>query len=377
MGPLKGMKVVEIGSIGPGPFCAQMLSDMGADTIRIDRKGNGDGPFGDKYNVMHRGRRSVAVDLKNPQGVETVLKLIEKADALVEGFRPGVTEKLGIGPVVSLRRNQKLIYGRMTGWGQDGPLAETAGHDINYISLSGALHTIGSKDQPPVPPLNLVGDFGGGGMLLAFGIMCGIFEAQKSGRGQVIDASMVEGSAVMMNMFMGLKAAGIWSEKRESNFLDGGAHFYGCYETADGKWVSIGSIEPQFYALLLKHAEITDPDFNNQMDMQQWPALKDKLTTLFKSKTRDEWCTIMEGTDICFAPVLSMSEAAKHPHNVARNTFIEVDGVMQAAPAPRFSRTKPGIPDPPPAPGERGQLALRDWGFSEEEIESLQTSDII
>lgn len=376
MGPLKGMKVVEIGSIGPGPFCAQMLADMGADIIRIDRKGQG-AMVQDKYNVLHRGRRSVAIDLKSSDGVDAVLKLIEKADALIEGFRPGVTEKLGIGPVVSLKRNPKLVYGRMTGWGQDGPLAEAAGHDINYIALSGALHCIGKEGEPPPPPLNLIGDFGGGGMMLAFGIMCGLFEVQKSGKGQVVDASMVEGSAIMMNLFYGFLAAGGWSEAKGTNLLDGGAHFYQCYETLDQKWVSVGSIEPQFYALLLKHAGISDADFQNQMDMQKWPGFKNKLAEVFKQKTRDEWCEIMEGTDVCFAPVLSMSDAIRHPHNEARKSFIEIDGVLQPAPAPRFSRTKPDIPNPPPSSGEHNVSALKDWGFSMDEIEALKKAEAI
>ncbi len=377
MGPLKGIRIVEIGSIGPGPFCAQMLADMGADVIRVDRKGAAGDQIGGKFNILHRNRRSVTVDLKKPEGVETVLRLVEKADALIEGFRPGVTERLGIGPVVSLKRNPKLVYGRMTGWGQDGPLAEAAGHDINYIALSGALHAIGLNDQAPVPPLNLVGDFGGGGLILAFGIVCAILETRKSGKGQIIDTSMVDGSAALMGMFFGFHAAGVWSEKRGVNLLDGGAHFYGTYETADGKWVSIGSIEPQFYKLLLEHAGIEDPAFDNQMDFQKWPELKEKLAAIFKTKTRDEWCEIMEGTDVCFAPVLSFSEVQQHPHNAARKTFIEVDGVVQPAPVPRFSRTKPEVKMGPPAPGEHNESALSDWGFQEDEIKSLIDAEVI
>lgn len=377
MGPLKGIKIVEIGSIGPGPFCAQMLADMGADVIRIDRRGTRGEMIGDKYNILHRNRRSVTVDLKKKEGVETVLKLIEKADALIEGFRPGVTERLGIGPVVSLKRNPRLIYGRMTGWGQDGPLSEAAGHDINYISLSGALHAIGGKDQNPVPPLNLVGDFGGGGLILAFGVVCALLEVKRSGKGQVIDASMVDGSAALMGMFYGFHAAGGWSDKRGTNMLDSGAHFYGTYETADGKWVSVGSIEPQFYRLLLKHAGIDDPAFENQMDMQKWPDLKEKLAAVFRTKTREEWCEIMENTDVCFAPVLSFSEVRDHPHNAARKTFIEVEGILQPAPAPRFSRTKPEVKMGPPAPGEHNESALKDWGFQEEEIKALIKNEVI
>lgn len=377
MGPLKGMKIVELGGIGPGPYCAQMLADMGADIIRVDRKGSGGNGIGDKFNVLHRSRRSIAVDLKKPQGVETVLKLIEQSEALIEGFRPGVMERLGLGPDVCLKRNPKLVFGRMTGWGQDGPMANAAGHDINYIALSGALHAIGRQGEPPVPPLNLVGDFGGGGMFLAFGIMCGVYEARNSGQGQVVDAAMVDGAASLMNMFLGLYAAGGWSNEKGTNLLDGGAHFYDTYETSDQKWISIGSIEPQFYALLLKHAEIEDPDFLNQMDMTKWPELKEKTATLFKTKTRKEWCDIMEGTDICFAPVLNFDEAFNHPHNVERKTFVTVDDVIQAAPAPRFSRTKPEIQGPPPSPGEHNEQALKDWGFSEDEIEALKSLDAI
>ena len=310
MGPLEGVKIIEIAGIGPGPFCAMMLSDMGADIIRVDRKGN---PGMGKMDILNRGRRSVAVDLKNPDGVEMVLKLIEKADALQEGFRPGVMENLGLGPDVCLKRNPKLVYGRMTGWGQEGPMAMAAGHDINYISLSGALHAIGNNGCKPVPPLNLVGDFGGGGMLLAFGIACGLFEAQKSGKGQVIDAAMVDGSAALMTMMYGMKAMGVWTEERGTNMLDTGAHFYDTYETADGKYISLGSIEPQFYALLLKLGEIDDPEFQHQLDRDKWPGLKEKITAIIKTKTRDQWCDIMRGTDVCFAPVLSMEEAIHDP----------------------------------------------------------------
>ncbi len=377
MGPLKGMKIVELGGIGPGPYCAQMLADMGADIIRVDRKGSAGNGIGEKFNVLHRSRRSIAVDLKNPKGVEAVLKLIEQADALIEGFRPGVMENLGLGPDICLERNPKLVFGRMTGWGQSGPMSKAAGHDINYIALSGALHAIGRQGEPPVPPLNLVGDFGGGGMLLAFGIMCGVYETRNSGKGQVVDAAMVDGAASLMNMFCGIYASGGWSNDKGTNLLDGGAHFYDTYETSDGKWISLGSIEPQFYALLLKHAEIEDPDFANQMDMTKWPDLKEKTKKIFKAKTRDEWCKIMEGTDICFAPVLNFDEAYTHPHNVERKTFVDVDGVTQAAPAPRFSRTEPEIQGPPCGPGQHNEEALKDWGFSGDEIEALQSQDAI
>jgi len=376
MGPLKGVKVVEVGGIGPGPFCAMMLSDMGADIIRIDRKGH-KGRVEPKYEILHRGRRTIGMDLKKSQGVETVLKLVEKADALQEGYRPGVMEKLGLGPNECLKRNPRLVYGRMTGWGQEGPLSQAAGHDINYIALAGALHTIGRPGENPVPPLNLVGDFGGGGMLLAFGIVCGLNEAQKSGRGQVVDAAMVDGASALMAMFYGLRASGFWTDRRGENFLDGGAHFYDTYETADDKWISVGSIEPQFYALLLKHAGIDDPEFQGQFDRDKWPQFKKTITKIFKSKTRDEWCEIMDGTDVCFGPVLSMEEAPKHPQNVARNTFVEVEGVIQPGPTPRFSRTKPEIQGPSLMSLEHTESALADWGFTQEEIQALRTSDVI
>ncbi|MFH2130287.1 MAG: CaiB/BaiF CoA-transferase family protein [bacterium] len=377
MGPLAGMKVVELGGIGPGPFCAQMLADMGADIIRIDRKAPSAVAQETQYEVLHRNRRSVVVDLKNPAGVQTVLRLVAKAEALIEGFRPGVMERLGLGPDVCFKQNPALTYGRMTGWGQDGPLSKAAGHDINYISLSGALHAIGRKGEKPAIPLNLVGDFGGGGMLLAFGIMCGVYEARNSGQGQVVDASMVEGAAALSGMFYGLYASGFQSNQRGTNLLDGGAHFYDTYETADGKWISIGSIEPQFYALLLKHTGIEDEAFQNQMAIDHWPEWKEKLTAIFKTKTRDQWCDIMEGTDVCFAPVLSFAEVQDHPHNKARKSFIDVNGVLQPAPAPRFSRTQPEMRYPPPRKGEHNESALMDWGFQKEEIETLKSDQVI
>ncbi|MBW1709381.1 MAG: CoA transferase [Deltaproteobacteria bacterium] len=377
MGPLNGVRIIEIAGIGPGPFCAMMLADMGADIIRVERMGQYAARTDVKYQVLNRGRRSVAMDLKKPEGVESVLKLIETADALFEGFRPGVMERLGLGPDVCLERNPRLVYGRMTGWGQEGPLSKAAGHDINYIATTGALGAIGRQGGNPVPPLNLVGDFGGGGMLLAFGIACALYETQKSGQGQVVDAAMVDGSAALMAMFYGLKAGGAWIDQLGKNFLDTGSHFYDTYETSDGKWVAVGSIEPQFYALLLKHTGIDDPGFQQQMDRTKWPKFKEKMTAVFKTKTRDEWCEIMEGTDVCFAPVLSMNEAMAYPHNVARNTFVEIDGVPQQAPAPRFSRTKPEIQGPPPTPGEHTESALRDWGLSSEEIKSLKEAGAI
>jgi len=375
MGPLKGIKIVEIAGIGPGPFCAMMLADMGAEVIRVDRlsaKG-----AGSRTDVYLRGRRSIAVDLKHPAGVEAVLRLIEQADALVEGFRPGVMERLGLGPERCLERNPRLVYGRMTGWGQTGPLKDVAGHDINYIALSGALHAIGHRGEKPVPPLNLLGDFGGGGMMLAFGIVCGILEARQSGKGQVIDAAMTDGSAALMAIIYQMKAAGRWNNHRESNMLDGGAHFYDAYECADGKYVAIGSIEPQFYALLLETLGIDDPAFQNQMDARRWPELKARLSAVFKSRTRDEWCAVMEGTDVCFAPVLDLDEAPRHAHNVARGTFVEIEGVTQPAPAPRFSRTAPAIQSPPAIAGEHTEEVLADWGFSADEIGALKHNGAI
>lgn len=376
MGPLEGVKIIEVGGIGPGPFCAMMLSDMGAQVIRIERKGHV-ALTEPKFDVMMRNRRSVSINLRKPEGVSAVLKMVEQVDALQEGFRPGVIEKLGLGPNACLERNPRLVYGRMTGWGQEGPLARVAGHDINYISLSGALHTFGRKGEKPVAPLNMVGDFGGGGMLLAFGMVCALFETQKSGQGQVIDAAMIDGSTALMAMIYGLRALGFWKDERGVNLLDSGAHFYDAYETADGKYISVGSIEPQFYALLLQHAGIDDPDFKNQLDLKKWPEFKEKITEIFKTKTRDQWCEIMEGTDVCFAPVLSLNEAPEHPQNKLRNTFIEVEGVRQPAPAPRFSRTISEIKNPPPKPGENTEEVLLDFGFSQKEIGALKTAEVI
>jgi alpha-methylacyl-CoA racemase len=377
MGPLKGVRIIEVGGIGPGPFCSMMLSDMGAEIVRVDRKGQVD-MVESKYNLLHRGRRAIGMNLKKPEAVDALLRMIERADALTEGFRPGVMEDLGLGPEVCLKRNPKLVYGRMTGWGQTGPLSRAAGHDINYIALTGALHCLGQRDRNPPPPLNLVGDFGGGGMLLAFGVACALYEAEKSGHGQVVNAAMVDGAAALMAMFYSMRASGVWTDKRQDNLLDGGAHFYDTYETKDGKYICVGSIEPQFYALLLKHTGLeNDPDFAVQMDRTKWRDLKEKITAVFKSKTRDEWCAIMEGSDVCFAPVLTLDEAVKHPHNVARKTFVEVDGVIQPAPAPRFSRTVPEIQKPPSAPGADTEAVLADWGFSSDEIRALKDKEAI
>ena len=366
-GPLTGLKVVEFAGIGPGPFCGMLLSDLGADVVRIDRKG---GRGGAPSDVTARGRRSVALDLKTPAAIEACLKLMEQADAVFEGFRPGVMERLGLGPDVALKRNPKLVFGRMTGWGQTGPYASAAGHDMNYIAITGALHAIGTADKP-VPPLNLVGDFGGGALYLAFGLLAGVIQARESGRGQVIDCAMSDGAASLMAMFYGFKASGAWKEERRQNLLDGGAHFYDTYQCSDGKWISIGSIEPQFYALLLEKTGITDPEFASQMDRSKWPQLREKLASAIAGKTQGEWCAIMDATDVCFAPVLDLDEAPKHPHNAARQTFVEVAGVIQPAPAPRFSATPGAIQSPPPAIGAHDREALGDWGFSIAEIDAL------
>ncbi|NNE96280.1 MAG: CoA transferase [Acidimicrobiales bacterium] len=376
MGPLAGIRIVELAGIGPGPFAAGLLSDMGATVIRVDRplSGRTDRPAVDTLN---RGRKSIAVDLKHPRGAEVVLGLVASADALLEGFRPGVTERLGIGPSECLEANPALVYARMTGWGQDGPYASVAGHDINYIALSGALGLLGRAGQSPVPPINLVGDFGGGAMYCAFGILCGILEAQRSGRGQVVDVSMVDGSAGLTNMMWGFKAMGLWSDERGVNMLDTGAHFYDVYECADGEYVSIGSIEPQFYAELLRLTELhDDPEFADQMSRHKWPALKARLAEVFAQKTRAEWCHIMEGSDVCFAPVLSLDEAAAHPHNVARGTFTSIDGVVQPAPAPRFERTPAAIQGPPVHPGTHTDEVLTLAGL-EDEIDSLRASGAV
>ncbi|MBT71489.1 MAG: carnitine dehydratase [Gammaproteobacteria bacterium] len=377
MGPLKGKRVIELQSIGPGPFCGMMLADMGAEIIRIDRSSSVDGS-GNPADILARGRKSIGVDLKNPDGVETVLKLIESADVLLEGFRPGVTERLGLGPDVCLERNPKLIYGRMTGWGQTGPMALAAGHDINYISLSGALHAIGPKDTNPTPPLNLVGDFGGGGMLLAFGIASALVETAETGKGQVVDAAMTDGSALLMNAIFGIMNAGNWTHDRSTNLLDGGAHFYGTYETKDGKYISIGSMEPQFYALLLEKTGLSnDPDFAKQMSREDWPSLRTRLEAVFLERTRDEWDEIMLGSDVCYAPILQFEEAASNPHNQERQTFVESSGVTQAAPAPRFSRTPAELPTPAVAPGNNTDEVLSSMGLSVDEIAVLKSSGAV
>ncbi len=380
MGPLQGVKVIELAGIGPGPFAAMMLSDMGATVIRVERAGavRGGDPADPPKDSLTRGRQSIGVDLKNPEGIETVLRLVEQADVIMEGFRPGVTERLGLGPDDCLARNPAIVYGRMTGWGQDGPYASAAGHDINYIALAGALESIGRAGDKPVPPLNLVGDFGGGGMFLAFGIACALFEAKQSGEGQVVDAAMVDGAATLMSMFWGMKAMGFWEPERGTNMLDTGAPFYDVYETSDGKFVSIGSIEPQFYAELLRLSGLGElDDFPNQMDRAKWPAMKITVEQLFKTKTRDEWCELMEHTDVCFAPVLTMEEATAHPHNVERGTFTEVGGVTQQSPAPRFSRTEAQIQGPASHPGQHTDQVLSDFGFDGAEVAKLRETGAV
>lgn len=378
-GPLTGYKIIEIAGIGPGPFAAMMLSDMGAEVIRVERvQAVRDTQSSNaNWDVMQRGRKNVAIDLKHVDGVEALLQLVEKADAMIEGFRPGVMERLGVGPDVCLARNKKLVFGRMTGWGQDGPYANAAGHDINYIALAGALAHFGRAGEAPVPPLNMVGDFGGGGMLLAYGVVCALLEAQRSGAGQVVDAAMVDGSAILMSMFWGFKNIGLHDENaRGTNMLDSGAHFYDVYKCSDGKYVSIGSIEPQFYAQLLQLTGLaSDAEFANQQDRTMWPKLKQRLTEVFATKTQAEWCKIMEGTDVCFAPVLTMSEAAKHPHNVARKTFIEIAGTTQPAPAPRFSRTVASLPTAPVGAGANTREVLQSWGI--QNVDELITRGVV
>jgi alpha-methylacyl-CoA racemase len=374
-GPLHGCKIIELAGIGPGPFAGMMLSDMGAEVLRVDRAqavpDEGRPPVSD---VLGRGRRSVGVDLKHPEGRETVLRLVERADALIEGFRPGVTERLGIGPDDCLARNRRLVYGRMTGWGQEGPYAAMAGHDINYIALSGTLSMIGRAGQPPTPPINLIGDFGGGGMLLAYGVVCALLETSRSGQGQVIDAAMVDGAALLAAMIYGFRAAGGWRE-RGTNVLDTGAWYYEVYETADGGHISFGSLEPQFFREMLRITgldEASDPG-----DRATWPAMKERLAAVIRTRTRAEWCELLEGSDACFAPVLSPDEAPGYPHNRQRATFTEVGGVTQPAPAPRFSRTTPEIAGPPSWPGQHTDAALSDWGFAADEIAKLRDSGAV
>ena len=377
-GPLQGVKVVELAGIGPGPFAGMMLADMGAEVLRVDRlSGSRGGSTAGHTDILGRGRRSVAVDLKHEAGREVILRLATGADALIEGFRPGVTERLGIGPEDCRARNPRLVYGRMTGWGQEGPYATMAGHDINYVALSGTLSLIGRVGTPPVPPINLVGDFGGGGMVLAFGVVCALYEASRSGQGQVIDAAMVDGSALLAAFVWGLRHDGAWGD-RGTNLLDTGAWYYEVFETADGGYISLGSLEPQFFAEMVRITGLADDvdgrgPVADQGDRAAWPEAKERLAAMIRTKTRDEWCRLLEGTDACFAPVLGIGEVPSHPHHAARGTFVEVGGVVQPGPAPRFSRTPGAAGGPCPAPGQHTDQALADWGFSPEEIAELRS----
>lgn len=376
MGPLHGYKVIEFGGIGPGPFCAMLLSDMGAEVVRLDRTEAADlGLQRDtRFATTNRGRRSVALDLKVPEAVGAAKRLLTRADALLEGFRPGVMERLGLGPEVCLALNPKLVYGRMTGWGQDGPLADTVGHDINYLAVSGALHGIGRAGQPPAPPLNLVADLGGGAMYLAFGMVCALLEAARSGRGQVVDAAMVDGVASLLTGFYGLRAAGMWSDRRGENFIDSGAPWYDSYETQDGKYVSIGPVEGRFYRNLIESLGLAGEALPGQHDREGWPRLRQRFAEVFRTKTRDDWEKALDGREVCFAPVLDLAEATRHPHLMARRTFVTIDGVLQPAPAPRFSRTTPDLPTGPREPGADTDAVLGDFGFSVEDIAALRAA---
>ncbi len=372
-GPLAGLRVLEIGGVGPVPFCTMLLSDMGAQVIRIDRKHAGESglPVDRRFEVMFRGKRSVAMDLKKPAAVEAVRRMVAHADVVVEGFRPGVMERLGLGPAQCLALNPKLVYGRMTGWGQDGPLAQSPGHDLNYIALSGVLHAIGRKGGAPEIPLNLIGDFGGGSLYLAFGILCALLESRDSGKGQVVDAAMIDGATSLMAMIYGLFAAGYWKDERGSNRLDSGAPWYAVYETADGQWVAVGSTEHSFYVNTLNVLGLRAQDFPDQHDRAGWPAVKAAMAQAFKRRTRDEWVLAFQGTDTCFSPVLSLGESPLDPHQRARGNFVEVAGVTQPAPAPRFSRSRGQVQGPPPQVGQHTHDVLGEWGFSEEEIRRL------
>jgi alpha-methylacyl-CoA racemase len=378
-GPLQGFKIIEMAGIGPGPFAAMMLADMGADVIRVESKSahNAIAYAHPRFDVTARGRRSIAVDLKQAGGTELLLRLVEQADALIEGFRPGVMERLGLGPEVCLARNPKLVFGRMTGWGQTGPLAKAAGHDLNYIAITGVLHAIGRANEPPPVPLNMIGDYGGGGMLLAFGVVCALLEAQRSGKGQVVDAAMTDGTALLSSIIVGMKAGGLWSNQRASNLLDGGTHFYDCYTCADGKSVAFGALEPHFFKLFCEKVGITDIDINQHLNPKQWVALKPRMAELFRTKTRDEWCALLEGTDCCFAPVLDWDEAPQHRHNKARETYIEIDGVVQPAPAPRFSRTPGQVQRPPAKRGEHTDEVLADFGLGSDQIAALHAARVV
>lgn len=378
MGTLSGIKVIELTGLGPGPFCAMMLGDMGADVVRIDRIGGHPSTLDARKNILDRSRRSVGINLKSTDGIATALRLIDQADALVEGFRPGVMERLGLGPDICLARNPRLVYGRVTGWGQSGPLAQAAGHDINYLGITGALSAIGSQTSGPVPPLNMVADFGAGGMMLTTGILAALLQVKATGRGQVVDAAMTDGVPLLMGTALTLRATGRWNEGRYNNLVDGGAYFYSTYECADGRWIALGAIEPQFHTLLLEKLGLTDvPEFQNPLNSENWGAAKSRLAAVFITHNQAHWRKLLENTDACFAPVLTMSEAPQHPHNVARETFIEIEETLQPAPAPRFSVTPSATPTAPPLPGEHNDEALHEWGFDDGEIAQLMRSGAI
>ncbi|MFC4260837.1 CaiB/BaiF CoA transferase family protein [Marinobacter lacisalsi] len=371
-GPLSGFRVLEMVGLGPAPFCGMMLADMGAEVLRIARPGFGDdGSW--RFDLLARGRETLRLDLRDPSAVEAVLAMVENADALIEGFRPGVMEKRGLGPDTCLARNPRLVYGRMTGWGQTGPLAHTAGHDLNYIALTGVLNAIGRAGERPAVPLNLIGDFGGGGMLLAVGVLAALLETSRSGKGQVVDAAMTDGAALLSTMMHGFRASGMWNDQRENNLLDGAAHFYDVYTCADNRYLAVAPIEPAFYRELMQRCGMPQEEFEPQMDRRQWPDFRRRLADLFATRTRDDWCELLEGTDACVAPVLDWAEAPLHPHNQARNTFIDSGGVTQPAPAPRFSRTASEQPAPPTAPGDLLADTLAEWGVPDTLVQQLQT----
>jgi alpha-methylacyl-CoA racemase len=379
MGPLQGTRIVELAGIGPGPFCGMLLADLGAEVVLVDRKG-GSLPFNaqPKYDLTRRGKRSIAVDLKQPGGAEVVLRLIEQADGLIEGFRPGVMERLGLGPEVCLARNPRLAYGRLTGWGQDGPLAQAAGHDINYVALSGILYHGGHRDSPPAIPPTVVGDVGGGAMFMAVGLLAAILSARATGRGQVIDTAITDSCALMSMLVQGLRAQHLWADRRQSNALDGGAHWYDCYQCADGEWISVGALEPQFYRLLVEKCGLAGEGLEAaQFNVARWPELKTRMAALFLSKTRAEWRTLLEGTDVCFAPVLSFPEAAAHPHNRARGAYLEVDGLTQPAPAPKFSATHAEVRSPPAGIGADTRELMEAAGYSAVEIDALRSGGVV
>ncbi|MBO9648150.1 MAG: CoA transferase [Variovorax sp.] len=378
-GPLAGIRIVELGGVGPAPFCCMLLADLGAEVIRIDRPPGYDGgaPIDARFNLLNRGRRSLSMDLKNPEAVPAVLRLVREAGALIEGFRPGVAERLGLGPEACHAVNPKLVYGRMTGWGQDGPLAHAPGHDINYISLTGVLHSVGRAEGPPAIPLNLAGDFGGGSLYLALGVVSAILESRNSGRGQVVDAAMVDGSASLMTLVYGLHAAGYWRDERGANRLDSGAPWYNVYETRDGKYISIAANEARFYRSALQVLGLQDEALPDQHDRSGWPGLRERFAAVFRTRTRDAWIALAQGTESCISPVMSLAEAPAHPHLQARGTFVEIDGVVQPAPAPRFSRTQAGIQRPPAEPGQHTDEVLRDWGFTGSEIKALHAAGAV